>query len=92
MTDKINGADPEENAAHVIDMLPGLIGALDEAIKDRIGERMPFVLVVFGGDAGFHATNLPTGGEAKRALVGYVAAVAAEDPELRATIARAMGD
>lgn len=92
MTSKINGAAPEEKAAYIVDMLPGLIGALDEAIHDRIGERMPFVFVVFGGNAGFHATNLPTGAEAKKAIVGYAAAIAAEDPELRSLIERAMGD
>lgn len=46
-----------EVVAKTLDALPGLIGALDRAFKDQVGQVMPFVLLVFHGNGAMHATN-----------------------------------
>lgn len=42
----------------LLDSLPGLIGAIDTAIKDQTGQPFPFVLLVFGNGSAMHATNI----------------------------------
>lgn len=44
--------------AKVLDALPGMIGAIDRAIFDAGGKKMPFVLLVFGENGAMHATNI----------------------------------
>jgi hypothetical protein len=57
-----------------LDALPGLIGALDTAIMDHAGERLPFVLLVFAGNGAMHATNLPSAAEGVNAVKQLVKA------------------
>lgn len=46
-----------ESVAKLLDSLPGLVGALDKAIMDTTGRRMPFAVLVFADGAGMHASN-----------------------------------
>lgn len=41
----------------LLDALPGLIGAIDNAIRSETGTPQPFVLLVFSGNGALHATN-----------------------------------
>jgi len=43
--------------AALLDSLPGLVGAIDKAILDTTGRRMPIALLVFAEGAGMHASN-----------------------------------
>ena len=51
---------PEQPAgvATMLDALPGMIGAIDTAISDTTGSRLPFVLLVFVQGGAVHATNI----------------------------------
>lgn len=44
--------------AKILDQLPGLIGATDNAIFAVTKERMPFVLVIFAEGQALHSTNM----------------------------------
>lgn len=46
-----------EAMTKLLDGLPGLVGALDRAIFDTSGQKMPFVLLVFTEGGACHATN-----------------------------------
>lgn len=41
----------------VLDALPGLVGGIDIAIKDRTGKHMPFVLLIFAEGSALHSAN-----------------------------------
>lgn len=59
MTDQAN-TDPKPQDAGtqaLLDQLPGLVGAIDNAIKDTSGKHMAFMLLVFADEAVLHATN-----------------------------------
>lgn len=43
--------------AKLLDALPGLVGAIDRAIFDASGLKVPFVLLAFTNGGALHATN-----------------------------------
>lgn len=63
MTTETNGAAPQDGKPQdagtqaLLDQLPGLVGAIDTAIKDTSGKHMAFMLLVFADEAVLHATN-----------------------------------
>jgi hypothetical protein len=74
-----------EKVAHLLDSLPGIIGGIDMATKDRVGHHVPFVLLYFTGNAAVHATNAGAR-EAAMLIVEYAKQLAASDPELAALL------
>jgi hypothetical protein len=72
-TDLITPEQPPEIAA-MLDALPGLVGAIDTAIKDTAGKQMPFVLLVFPGNGALHATNISPASQAVDAVKKLAAA------------------
>lgn len=56
-TDFVPPGQPAEAAA-VLEALPGLIGAIDQALITESGTRWPFVLLVFAQNGAMHATNI----------------------------------
>lgn len=48
-------SDP--GAISLMEQLPGIVGALDTAIKDSAGKPLAFMLIVFTEGAALHATN-----------------------------------
>jgi hypothetical protein len=67
--------------AKVLDALPGMIGGLDRAIIEVAGQRLPFVLLVFGDNGAMHASNINPASEAVRAVRELGRAWDAEDPQ-----------
>lgn len=51
-------AEQPAHVAKLLDALPGLVGAIDQAVLDKSGRRLPFVLLVFAGNGALHATNI----------------------------------
>jgi hypothetical protein len=66
-TDLVTPEQPPEVAA-MLDALPGLVGAIDAAVKDVAGKQMPFVLLVFPGQGALHATNINPASQAITAI------------------------
>lgn len=66
-TDLITPEQPPEVAA-MLDALPGLVGAIDAAIKDTAGRPMGFVLLVFPGQGALHATNIAPAADAVKLI------------------------
>lgn len=56
-TDMVTPGQPAA-VKKVLDELPGLVGALDRAIFDTSGVKMPFVLLIFAEKGAMHATNI----------------------------------
>ena len=50
-------ATPEVQVRRVLDALPGLVGAIDHAIKDETGKHQPFALIIFAEGTVMHAAN-----------------------------------
>lgn len=48
---------PEVLVQRVLTALPGLVGAIDYAIKDQTGKHQPFVLLVFAEGTALHSAN-----------------------------------
>jgi hypothetical protein len=48
---------PEVQIKRTLDCLPGLVGAIDHAIKDQTGKHQPFVLMIFAEGTALHAAN-----------------------------------
>lgn len=59
--------------AAMLDALPGMIGAIDDAIKDTTGSRLPFVLLVFTEGGAVHATNMNPASQAVAAVKNLAA-------------------
>jgi len=53
--------------------MPGLIGAIDNALIDSTGDRVPFVLLVFPEKGCVHATNLTPAGRGVEVIKELVA-------------------
>jgi hypothetical protein len=66
-TDLITPEQPYE-VAKLLDGLPGMIGAIDQAVIDTTGKRLPFVLLVFPEKGAVHATNIHPASEAVNAV------------------------
>ncbi len=58
---------PSETAA-VLDCLPGMIGAIDQAFVDETGHKIPFILVAFTAGQAVHCTNINPPADAIAAL------------------------
>jgi hypothetical protein len=57
---KPNGDDPSVVPTEIkklLDCLPGMTGAIDQAFQAETGQPWPFVLLVFSGDKALHVTN-----------------------------------
>lgn len=54
--------------AKLLDALPGLVGAIDGAIRDATGEKVAFVLITFPPGSACHATNISPASDAIKAL------------------------
>ena len=67
VTDLIPPEQPVE-VAKMLDAMPGLIGAIDQALIAESGTRYPFVLLVFMGKNATHATNIQPAGDAVKAV------------------------
>jgi hypothetical protein len=65
----------------VLDSLPGLVGAIDRALLDTAGQKMPFVLMVFAGKDAMHATNIHPPGDAILAIRQLADAWETHDPQ-----------
>jgi hypothetical protein len=65
--DLITPEQPPEVAA-MLDALPGLVGAIDAAIKDTVGKPLAFALLVFPGQGALHATNISPAADAITAI------------------------
>lgn len=50
-------ATPEVLVQRTLAALPGLVGAIDHAIKDQTGKHQPFVLLVFAEGTAMHSAN-----------------------------------
>lgn len=72
-------AEQPEAIAKLLDALPGFIGGLDHAIRDQIGQPMPFVLLIFSGNNVAHAQNFDA--KAANAMVKAFAASLEKDDE-----------
>lgn len=48
-------SDP--GVAKLLDQMPGLVGAIDAAVKDTAGKPLGFMLIVFAPGTALHATN-----------------------------------
>ena len=59
--------------ATMLDALPGMVGAIDNAIMDTTGSRLPFVLLVFVGSGAVHATNINPASDAVAAVKNLAA-------------------
>lgn len=59
-----------ETVKKLLDNMPGFIGGLDSAIRDHVGTPLPFVLLVFTGNAAAHAQNFDAK-EANRLILHY---------------------
>lgn len=76
MTDAAQpSATVPEEAAKILDALPGLIGALDTAIKDIAGKPIGFVLMISlpGGVA--HASNIQPAATAMQFVKDFAATI-----------------
>lgn len=47
----------DEGIANLLENLPGLVGAIDHAIKDMAGKPYAFMLMVFTPEGAMHACN-----------------------------------
>jgi hypothetical protein len=52
-----NALEQPERIKHVVDQLPGLVGAIDHALHDQVGRSFPFVLLIFAEDVALHSAN-----------------------------------
>lgn len=59
--------------AAMLDALPGMIGAIDQAVHDVSGIRQPFVLLVFVEGGAVHATNMSPASQAVAAVKSLAA-------------------
>lgn len=50
-------ATPMVIVLRTLEILPGLVGALDSAIKDQTGKHQPFVLLIFAEGTALHSAN-----------------------------------
>jgi hypothetical protein len=50
-------ATPEVQIQRCLDILPGLVGGIDAAIKDQTGKHQPFVLLIFAEGTALHSAN-----------------------------------
>ena len=48
---------PEVLIQRTLGALPGLVGAIDHAIKDQTGKHQPFVLLIFAEGTALHSAN-----------------------------------
>lgn len=79
-TDMITPEQPPETAK-LLDSLPGMIGAIDQAVLETSGKRFPFVLLVFAGGGALHATNMIPASGAVSAIRQLAAQWDTHDPE-----------
>lgn len=59
-----------EVLAKALDSLPGIIGGIDNYLRDAIGQPLPFVLLVFSGNGAMHAQNF-NAAEANRLVMAF---------------------
>lgn len=50
-------ATPEVMVQRILTALPGLVGAIDNAIRDQTGKYQPFVLLIFAEGTALHSAN-----------------------------------
>lgn len=67
-TDNLIVPEQPPEVAKMLDALPGLIGAIDQAVVDASGKRQPFVLLVFVDGGAVHATNMEPAQQAYDAI------------------------
>lgn len=48
---------PEVLIQRTLEALPGLVGAIDHAIRDQTGKHQPFVLLIFAEGTALHSAN-----------------------------------
>lgn len=48
---------PEVLVQRTLAALPGLVGAIDHALKDQTGKHQPFVLLIFAEGTALHSAN-----------------------------------
>lgn len=75
-----------EQVQLVLNILPGLIGAIDEAVRDQTGVRtgLPFCLVIFAAQgAAIHASNFNPAA-AKKALIDFGESLKTAQPQAEA--------
>ena len=79
----INGAEPEvapavtpEDAAlyqtAILEALPGLIGGIDQALREQMGHPVAFVLMTFGKGGAAYSTNVSDVASMQAAVTGIV--------------------
>lgn len=54
--------------AKLLDVLPGLVGAIDRALFDATGVKTPFMIVAFTAGSAAHATNITPAENGMKAL------------------------
>lgn len=72
-TENIIAPEQPPAVAAMLDALPGMIGAIDQAVKDVSGIRQPFVLLVFVEGGAVHATNMNPASQAVAAVKNLAA-------------------